>query len=74
MKLVSIDGIVQVWNKNDTRYLALASHETIVPKRSKLFVKRDWRSVINKLTALFFSALSASWSALLSETTACDTS
>lgn len=74
MKIVSIDGIVQVWNKNDTRYLALASHETIAPKRSKLFVKRDWRSVIDKLTALFSSALSASWSTLLSETTACDTS
>lgn len=49
MKLVSIDGIVKIWNKNDTRYLAPASHE-ISPKRSKLFVKRHWRSVIDKLT------------------------
>lgn len=47
MKVVSIDGIIQVWNKNDTRYLAPASHETTVPKRSKLFVKCDWQSAID---------------------------
>ena len=63
MKLVSIDCIVKIWIRNDTRYLAPASHE-ISPKRSKLFVKRHWRSVIDKLTIkkcvpLFFYRLSA---------------